>query len=162
MYTFATRVKPRIPLCRIRGGKKDWVGIGGEESEGRRGRIERERDAVEISLGHRTLRSFASRFYRFLLAPIFSTTLEPRTGIISFREKLLLFLLHPLVPATSVIILLIIISIRDGSKYYTFVSNSLINQISLWRGYDFLARSDRWKREEIEIDYPVADPWSRF
>lgn len=84
-----------------------------------------------------------------------------RTGIISFREKPLLFLLHPLVPL-SVIILLIIISIRDGSKYYTFVSNSLINQISLWRGYDFLARSDRWKREEIEIDYPVADPWSRF
>lgn len=73
-----------------------------------------------------------------------------RTGIISFREKPLLFLLHPLVPL-SVIILLIIISIRDGSKYYTFVSNSLINQISLWRGYDFLARSDRWKREEIEI-----------
>lgn len=78
-----------------------------------------------------------------------------RTGIISFREKPLLFLLHPLVPL-SVIILLIIISIRDGSKYYSFVSNSLINQISLWRGYDFLARSDRWKREEIEIDYPVA------
>lgn len=47
--------------------------------------------------------------------------------------------------------MLIIISIRDGSKYYTFVSNSLINQISLWRGFDFLARSDRWKREEIEI-----------
>lgn len=47
--------------------------------------------------------------------------------------------------------MLIIISIRDGSKYYSFVSNSLINQISLWRGYDFLARSDRWKREEIEI-----------
>lgn len=45
----------------------------------------------------------------------------------------------------------IIISIGDGSKYYTFVSNSLINQISLWRGYDFLARSDRWKREEITL-----------
>lgn len=67
-----------------------------------------------------------------------------------FERNPSFFLLHPLVPL-SVIILLIIISIRDGSKYYSFVSNSLINQISLWRGYDFLARSDRWKREEIEI-----------
>lgn len=67
-----------------------------------------------------------------------------------FERNPSFFLLHPLVPL-SVIILLIIISIRDGSKYYSSVSNSLINQISLWRGYDFLARSDRWKREEIEI-----------
>lgn len=81
VYIFSVYIRDTCeatyPLCRIRGGKKDWVGIGGEESEGRRGRIERERDAVEISLGHRTLRSFTSRFYRFLLAPIFPTTLEP-------------------------------------------------------------------------------------
>ena len=54
-----------------------WKKGLGRNRRGRRGRIERERDAVEISLGHRTLRSFASRFYRFLLAPIFPTTLEP-------------------------------------------------------------------------------------
>lgn len=84
-----------------------------------------------------------------------------RTGIISFREKPLLFLLHPLVPL-SVIILLIIISIRDGSKYYSFVSNNLILirlPFRVWRGYP----CSFWSMEKgRDRDYPVADPWSRF